>query len=367
MESGKKVPWKDWEEWRKCWKLLKESPFDALELLNMWAISEPLPVRIECTRTIFSCLKELTNNPNPASLLTLKGEVPKLAISMVITRCTNLIMDLYNDCKYARSVSNTARSIKYPDFLVDLRHDATHSSLPSMFLLSKAINALINWLYEEYWSKQNNHLIEKTEKVLQDIEKFEKRARVTQETYTLAKFAEGLFNQKIECHKTRIGRIIAELRWKMNDEAWALMFLQLNSKNKKFAENVLQGVFWLLKYEKINATKAKSSVEEILTLYSSPKLSYTPWVKNLLLLQNSDIVAFEIVSMLISHNGFDESIMKTIVQVHEATVFSNSKNEILEISDIEVKKWRKLGTWCPRPIGSSSVYNDVEVNTDEVE
>ena len=84
------------------------------------------------------------SSPNPSDLQALQGEVPRLAVSMVITRCVNQIIDLYNDGKFKRSVSLTARSIKLPEFLVDLRHDSTHSILPNMYLLAKGLQELLN-------------------------------------------------------------------------------------------------------------------------------------------------------------------------------------------------------------------------------
>ena len=109
-----------------------------------------MPVRIDCTRLILKSLKELTNTSNPSCLLSLTGEIPRLALSMSVTRCVNFLIDLQNNSKYARSVSITARAIKLPEYLVDLRHDATHGSLPDLFLLAKGIQELLNWLYEEY-------------------------------------------------------------------------------------------------------------------------------------------------------------------------------------------------------------------------
>ena len=204
----------------------------------------------------------------------------------------------------SRSVSVTARSIKLPEFLVDLRHEATDCLLPNMFLLAKAVQELLNWLYQEYWTKQFEYLVEKTETIIKDIDRFERRARVTTDTGVLAKVAEGMFKPKIECYKQKIGNIVAEPRWKMQDEAWALMFLQLQSKNKKFGEGVMQGMLRLLKNSEIRVDQAHIAFHEVLTLAQSLCISYTPWVKNLLILQNTDAGAFALVSAMLKANAF---------------------------------------------------------------
>lgn len=362
MEHVKKVPWTDWDEWEKCWSFLQNDPISGLKMLQVWSVHDTLPVRIECTRLLLNCLNELTSTADPNSLLGLQGEFPRLGVSMAVTRCVNQLIDLNNDGKFARSVSNTARLLKIPDFIVDLRHDATHSALPSMFLLAKAVQELLNWLYQEYWSEQHHHLLEKSEILLKDIDKFEKRARVTQDIQILAKFADGLFKQKIECNKKKVGNLIAGLRWKMNDEAWALLFLQLQVKNKKFAESVVQGILKLLKTGEIELLQVKSTFEEILTLANSLTLSMTPWVKNLFVLQNTEQTAFDIVSLMIKANVFPSEVAATVAELHSLSLLGEKPKlkpeNILEIEKLPMSRWRKLASWSPRPFGSNSLFTD---------
>lgn len=356
MENSKKVPWADWEEWKSCWELLQTSPLQALSVLEIWSHTDCLPVRIECTRVLLTCLKECTKTGNPMELQFIKSEVHRLALSMAIVRCTNLIIDTFNDCKFARSVSQTAKSIDLPEFIVDLRHDATHSTLPSSFLIAKAVQYLLDWLFDNYWHKQAQHLTNKTEKILNDIDKFEKRAKTTTENYTLAKFAENLFNDNI-VFKGKTGINVAELRWKMKDDSWALLFLSVKAKNPQFPASVLQGVLQLMRDKKISAEQAKMSVEEIVTLASPLKISYTNSVKNLVRVQNEDKLAFDIVKILLEQQVFESSIQDIVRKTHDAAIFSEQSGEVCEIVELPIKRWRNLQTWTQRPIGAYSFFS----------
>ena len=54
---------------------------------------------------------------------------------------------------YARSVQSIAEEIGIPDWLVDLRHESTHSSLPSMQILEAGLGVALQWLRMNYWEK----------------------------------------------------------------------------------------------------------------------------------------------------------------------------------------------------------------------
>lgn len=44
--------------------------------------------------------------------------------------------------------------IGLPDWLVDVRHEATHSALPSLDVLRAACNVALAWLRTQYWESQ---------------------------------------------------------------------------------------------------------------------------------------------------------------------------------------------------------------------
>ena len=51
---------------------------------------------------------------------------------------------------FFRSVSDVAEKIGLPDWLIDIRHSATHQQKPSLFLLRKACDIALNWLFKVY-------------------------------------------------------------------------------------------------------------------------------------------------------------------------------------------------------------------------
>ena len=55
---------------------------------------------------------------------------------------------------YAEPVNVLAGRLGLPQWLVDLRHEATHSQLPSRSSLRMGAQQLLDWLYREYWQKQ---------------------------------------------------------------------------------------------------------------------------------------------------------------------------------------------------------------------
>lgn len=49
-----------------------------------------------------------------------------------------------------------AEEIGLPDWLVDLRHEATHANLPSQDTLRAGVEVSLSWLRKEYWEAQVN-------------------------------------------------------------------------------------------------------------------------------------------------------------------------------------------------------------------
>lgn len=87
----------------------------------------------------------------------------RLGYSMVITRTVNGLVDPAQQGYYADSVSTLAGRIGLPQWLVELRHDATHNQLPSLSLLRAAAAHLLSWLDNNYWTPQFTHLQQITE------------------------------------------------------------------------------------------------------------------------------------------------------------------------------------------------------------
>ena len=70
---------------------------------------------------------------------------------------------------FARSVQAIADEIELPSWLVDLRHDATHSSLPSLAMLETGVNVALHWLKENYWDKTYDAVFNNTEENIRKV------------------------------------------------------------------------------------------------------------------------------------------------------------------------------------------------------
>lgn len=106
-----------------------------------------LPLAIESTADLV--LANLTDAQSN-SFTTEK----QLILSMALVRFVNGMADMNQRGVYARSVHSIAEEIGLPDWLVDLRHEATHASLPSQDTLRAGIRVALSWLQEEYWEAQ---------------------------------------------------------------------------------------------------------------------------------------------------------------------------------------------------------------------
>ncbi len=75
---------------------------------------------------------------------------------------------------YARSIQSIAEEIGIPDWLVDIRHEATHAALPSDEILDTALDVALQWLKDEYWQETydcmfRNDSDQNTEELLQEF------------------------------------------------------------------------------------------------------------------------------------------------------------------------------------------------------
>lgn len=78
--------------------------------------------------------------------------------AMSLVRAVNGLVDPSQQGYFADSVMSIASKIGLPTWLVDLRHDATHSHLPSLSLLRSGAVNLLMWYRVHYWAKQEAFL-----------------------------------------------------------------------------------------------------------------------------------------------------------------------------------------------------------------
>jgi hypothetical protein len=82
----------------------------------------------------------------------------RLMYSMCIVRAVNGLVEPSQQSYFAESIQSLATKIGLPSWFVDLRHDSTHNTLPSINLLRSASRSLLLWSRETYWDQQHIYL-----------------------------------------------------------------------------------------------------------------------------------------------------------------------------------------------------------------
>lgn len=149
------VCWQNREEWLYVYKVLysfddPDAQRKGLDRVAAWKSRSAgkLPLAIECTANLISAHLAQENVG-----CDVQG---RLTLAMAIVRFVNGMVDQVQKGKFARSVQSIADEIGLPDWLVDLRHEATHASLPSMDTLQCGLRVSLSWLQGEYWEAQIN-------------------------------------------------------------------------------------------------------------------------------------------------------------------------------------------------------------------
>ncbi|KAJ1447995.1 Las1-like-domain-containing protein [Pelagophyceae sp. CCMP2097] len=147
------VPWAAWGEW--VW--VREALFHedgerqaegSRRVLGVWRLRGGVPHAAECTAHLVDCLDSRVG----------VGDGARLELAMVVIRTVNGLVDAGQASKTAKSVSGLAFALGLPSWLVDIRHQATHNSLPSLELLTAAARELLSYLQVKYWQAQADHL-----------------------------------------------------------------------------------------------------------------------------------------------------------------------------------------------------------------
>ena len=145
------VPWSCREEWLKTYHNLysNEQQMKGLKQVDIWRSrsGSKLPLAVELTASLIEAgLTDGTSHLSPY--------VVRHIMAMAIVRFVNGMVDMEQKGAYARSVQSIADEIGLPDWLVDLRHEATHANLPSLEVLRAGHKFALDWLQIHYWESQ---------------------------------------------------------------------------------------------------------------------------------------------------------------------------------------------------------------------
>ena len=148
------VPWSSRDEWLETYRNLynfdnPNQQRDSLDRVEAWKSrsGSKLPLAVEATASL------ITAGMEDVESIT-RSHVVQQTMAMVIVRFVNGMVDMEQKGAYARSVQSIADEIGLPDWLVDLRHEATHASLPSLEVLRAGCRFALDWLRERYWESQ---------------------------------------------------------------------------------------------------------------------------------------------------------------------------------------------------------------------
>lgn len=149
-------PWIDREEVKSVYDELFSSDVNlkrpAVDRISVWKcrVMERLPTAIESTSVLIKAEIEFEQ-----MTLTHEAELYlRNMYSMALIRFVNHITERGQQYTYARPVHIVAAEFGVPEWIVELRHEATHGALPSLNALRAAAKWAIFWLKEQFWDHQ---------------------------------------------------------------------------------------------------------------------------------------------------------------------------------------------------------------------
>ncbi|GAB6030666.1 hypothetical protein CHUAL_007522 [Chamberlinius hualienensis] len=128
---------------------------EALRYIDVWKsrIYPNVPSGIEVTSALAKAILLHENfKLNPSD--NLDDDHFLLLYGTAIIRFVNLVTECGQVTDYQIPIHTIAYKMGIPEWIVDLRHSATHSRLPSLEVLSVAARWAFNWLKSKYWDSE---------------------------------------------------------------------------------------------------------------------------------------------------------------------------------------------------------------------
>ncbi|XP_035999937.1 ribosomal biogenesis protein LAS1L [Fundulus heteroclitus] len=120
----------------------------ALQRVSAWRgrYAHSTPVAVDCTAELVRC--QVLDRSGQLS-----GDDLVLLYGAALVRFVNLITEKQQG-RRARPLRRLAGKLNIPEWVVDLRHDFTHRKLPTLMWCRKGCKVVLEWLQQEYWSRQ---------------------------------------------------------------------------------------------------------------------------------------------------------------------------------------------------------------------
>ena len=149
FSTRKFVPWRNWNEWRDLYTLLysenKDSVIQGTAKVSALASKGPIPTAIEVTASIQK---------------NLFVEKSAMGLSLSIIRFINGVVEPFKNINQNSPISTIGSQLGIPEYIVAIRHSATHGKLPSFEFATLAALQALQWLKENYWIPQLNQLFQ---------------------------------------------------------------------------------------------------------------------------------------------------------------------------------------------------------------
>lgn len=120
----------------------------ALHRITAWKgrFGQNTPIAVESTADLVRCqILDASGGLEADDLVLLYGTA--------LVRFVNAMTERLQK-KAAQSMRRLASRLRIPEWIVDLRHEITHRKLPSLKWCRKGCKVVLDWLQQEYWSRQ---------------------------------------------------------------------------------------------------------------------------------------------------------------------------------------------------------------------
>ncbi|ESO89197.1 hypothetical protein LOTGIDRAFT_229092 [Lottia gigantea] len=126
----------------------------AIDRIQAWKNrSNRLPVAIEASRELTIALLLYKVNQASNTVFEKQEEICR-ELSLAIVRFVNHITEGGQTREFARPIIVIAKEYGIPEWIVHLRHEITHSSIPAFDVLLRGVNTALQWLQERFWDVQ---------------------------------------------------------------------------------------------------------------------------------------------------------------------------------------------------------------------
>ncbi|EKM60757.1 uncharacterized protein PHACADRAFT_155862 [Phanerochaete carnosa HHB-10118-sp] len=153
MRLPRRVPWSSLAELDEVcsWIYTDETDLDtkilAVQRLSAWKAITTLPHALDSTLSLLTVIVQDSSREGLSSHMLIRQ-----AYAVALIRLVNGLVDPLQLGAYARSIASIAAQLGLPQWLVELRHAATHEDLPSLDVLREAAREAMAWLLQNYFN-----------------------------------------------------------------------------------------------------------------------------------------------------------------------------------------------------------------------